>query len=135
MKIKTLQIAIVALIFGVATPQAHSQDITARMVSWFTGDIAVLDSASGYSGPKNYAEDTCCPDGSCGQCSACCHQYDVWGSVEFLMWWGRGTSLPPLVTTSLPGTPQVDAGVIGARTQRFCLAMSWPRTRCKAADA
>src|SRR5688572_5068687 len=113
MKIKTLLIALIATACAAATPQARSQDLGARMVSWFTGDGAVLDNASAYSGPKYYAEDTCCPDGTCGQCNACCRRYDTWGSVEFLMWWARGTSLPPLVTTSLPGTPQVQAGVVG----------------------
>jgi hypothetical protein len=29
------------------------------------------------------------------------------------MWWAKGTPLPPLVTTSLPGTPQGNAGVLG----------------------
>src|SRR5262249_37940144 len=66
--------------------------------------------------PTNYAEDTCCADGTCGCCSACSHNYDVWGSVEFLMWWAKGTSLPPLVTTSAPGTPVGQAGVLGFPT-------------------
>ena len=113
MKFKTLLFAFMATVLAAATPQAHSQDLGARMVSWFTGDCAVLDNACCDSGPKCYAEDTCCPDGTCGQCSACCHCLDTWGSVEFLMWWARGTSLPPLVTTSLPGTAQVQAGVLG----------------------
>ena len=30
------------------------------------------------------------------------------------MWWTEGMALPPLVTTSPPGTPQAQAGVIGA---------------------
>src|SRR5882724_3485002 len=29
----------------------------------------------------------------------------VWGSAEYLLWWVRGQNLPPLVTTSPPGTP------------------------------
>ena len=60
-----------------------------------------------------YAEDTTCYDGSCGCCSHCTHRMDVFGSIEYLMWWGKGTPLPPLVTTSPPGTPQGQAGVLG----------------------
>lgn len=33
--------------------------------------------------------------------------------IEYLMWWGRGRSTPPLVTSSFAGTPIADAGVIG----------------------
>lgn len=33
---------------------------------------------------------------------------------EYLMWFSRGRSVPPLVTTSPAGTAQADAGVIGA---------------------
>jgi hypothetical protein len=96
--------------------------LTTRMVSWFTGDPSVGDGPSqAPAGPKLYAEDTCCADGCCGCCSQCCKCYDTFGSVEFLMWWGRGTSLPPLVTTSPAGTPLIVgvtpvAGVIGQPT-------------------
>jgi hypothetical protein len=38
----------------------------------------------------------------------------VWVDAEYLLWWMRGDSLPPLVTTSPPGTPQAQAGVLGA---------------------
>jgi hypothetical protein len=33
---------------------------------------------------------------------------------EYLLWWTKGSPLPPLVTTSLPGTPAGEAGVPGA---------------------
>src|SRR5207302_11310422 len=36
--------------------------------------------------------------------------------VEYLMWWGKGTSLPPLVSTSLQGTSFAQAGVLGLGT-------------------
>src|SRR5438094_5485691 len=32
---------------------------------------------------------------------------------EYLYWWTNGNPLPPLVTTSPPGTPITDAGVLG----------------------
>lgn len=118
MKIKTLLIALVAIVAATVTPAARAQDSMAtRMVSWFTGDPAVGEGPTPVSAtPKNFAEDTCCSDGSCGCCSQCSKCYDTFGSAEFLMWWARGTSLPPLVTTSLPGTPQANAGVLGLPT-------------------
>jgi len=39
-----------------------------------------------------------------------------WASAEYLLWFQRGTSLPPLVTTSFQGTSLVDAGVLGLST-------------------
>jgi putative beta barrel porin BBP7 len=120
MKNKTLFLALLGLA-TVPLSTVRSQDLgdamLVRMVSWFTGDPAVVSGPSctdpASAGPTNYAEDTCCGDGTCGCCSQCCHRHDTWGSVEFLMWWAKGTSMPPLVTTSPPGTPQVQAGVLG----------------------
>jgi hypothetical protein len=37
----------------------------------------------------------------------------AWVEADFLLWWMRGTSLPPLVTGSPPGTPIAQAGVLG----------------------
>jgi hypothetical protein len=39
----------------------------------------------------------------------------IWGQVDALMWWTKELPMPPLVTTSPPGTPQAQAGVIGAQ--------------------
>jgi putative beta barrel porin BBP7 len=39
--------------------------------------------------------------------------WDLWGSAEVLLWWMKGTDLPPIVGTSPPGTPRIDASVIG----------------------
>ncbi len=36
-----------------------------------------------------------------------------WVSLDYLLWWTRGMSLPPLVTTSPAGTPLPEAGVVG----------------------
>jgi hypothetical protein len=44
----------------------------------------------------------------------CGHPERLWGQVSALAWWTREMSLPPLVTTSPPGTPQAQAGVLGA---------------------
>jgi hypothetical protein len=37
----------------------------------------------------------------------------VWARGEYLIWWVRGSQVPPLVTTSPPGTPEASAGVLG----------------------
>ncbi len=36
-----------------------------------------------------------------------------WVNPEYLLWWTDGMQIPPLVTTSPPGTPREDAGVLG----------------------
>ena len=38
----------------------------------------------------------------------------IWFQAEYLLWWIQGNPLPPLVTTSPEGTPQSNAGVLGA---------------------
>ena len=38
----------------------------------------------------------------------------LWVEFDYLAWTVKGDKLPPLVTTSPPGTPQVQAGVLGA---------------------
>jgi hypothetical protein len=37
----------------------------------------------------------------------------VWGGVEGLWWWNKERNLPVLATTSVPGTPFAQAGVLG----------------------
>ncbi len=43
----------------------------------------------------------------------CCSDSWLYARVDYLLWWTRGDYLPPLVTTSPPGTNLVDAGVLG----------------------
>jgi hypothetical protein len=114
MRIKTLLLVFACMILAQAAPEARSQGLGDTFVAWLTGDANVGLGPS--EGPKLYAEDTCCDSGCCGCCSECCRCYDVWGSVEFLMWWAKGTPIPPLVTTAIPGTPPGDAGVLGLNT-------------------
>jgi hypothetical protein len=116
MRIKTILLVLAVFALALPAPEARSQGIGESLVSWFTGDSNVGMGPTEPQAPKLYAEDTCCSDGCCGCCSQCCHCYDTFGSAEFLMWWAKGTSLPPLVTTSLPGTPQANAGVLGLNT-------------------
>src|SRR4051812_10966229 len=104
MRITTRISSLVLFASFAAVPAANAQGLgdglTTRLVSWFTGDPNVGNGPSqAPAGPALYAEDTCCSDGCCGCCSQCCKCYDTFGSVEFLMWWGRGTSLPPLITS------------------------------------
>lgn len=40
----------------------------------------------------------------------------LWFRGDYLMWWGRGADLPPLVTTSPTGTDRDVAGVLGEDT-------------------
>jgi Putative beta barrel porin-7 (BBP7) len=48
---------------------------------------------------------------------SCCNPgYRFWGSAEYLLWWMKGASVPPLATTSPAGTPQSMAGVAGPGT-------------------
>jgi hypothetical protein len=61
--------------------------------------------------PKTFAADATVPH-DCGSC-VCGPEGCVWAEAEYLFWWVRGTSLPPLVTTSPAGTSQTQAGVLG----------------------
>ncbi|MCI0358352.1 MAG: BBP7 family outer membrane beta-barrel protein [Planctomycetaceae bacterium] len=110
MRLTTILLAaMTALVIGPA--RANAQDVAQAV----TDQLASLASFSGLS-PEMHnpypAEDTCCGDGRCGCCSHCCHRMDIWGSAEFLLWWTKGSVTPPLVTTSPPGTPEADAGVL-----------------------
>jgi hypothetical protein len=48
--------------------------------------------------------------------TGCNPGYRFWASADYLLWWMKGASLPPLVTTSPAGTPQSMAGVLGSGT-------------------
>jgi len=60
-----------------------------------------------------------CNDGCCDQCnSGCgwghnCGWHNLYVRADYLLWWGKGFGAPPLVTTSVDGTPRADAGVLG----------------------
>ena len=57
---------------------------------------------------------TAAAKGGCG--CASCRGWAIWGNAEYLMWWSKGRTAPPLITTSPGGTPQADAGVVGEPT-------------------
>lgn len=56
--------------------------------------------------------DPSCADGM-GDDPRCRRCWDLWGSAEVLMWWMKGTDLPPIVGTSPQGTVRNDASVVG----------------------
>lgn len=41
------------------------------------------------------------------------HRSRLWVQTDYLHWWIKGNRLPPLLTTSPPGTDRADAGVLG----------------------
>ena len=40
----------------------------------------------------------------------------IWGQFEYLMWWDKDSSVPPLATTSPAGTDRASAGMLGQAT-------------------
>jgi hypothetical protein len=71
-----------------------------------------------WEGEPGYGGDPSC----CGECDNCCGPCDCWScgkfdfSSAYLIWWGKGSSTPPLVTTSPQGTARNLAGVLGQPT-------------------
>jgi hypothetical protein len=66
--------------------------------------VTPLSEDSGPAWPWDGGDPSCGPDGR------------IWVSGEYLLWWIKNGSVPPLVTTSPQGTPRADAGVLpGAR--------------------
>jgi len=86
------------LLFG-GPLSAQESTILGRTVGFLTGGPPVVSSAA------NSADGSTCPNGCCGGgCNDCGRQWDTFGSVEFLLWWAKGTGVPPLVSTGpLPG--------------------------------
>ncbi len=64
--------------------------------------------SSGFYDGDGY--DDCCDD--CDDYSWC-SSGPIYVRGEYLLWWIKGDSLPPLVTTSPQGTPRAQAGVLG----------------------
>src|SRR4051812_4138501 len=74
------------------TPEPESATVTAPAVETVV-PAGPVESGGGFSGDKQ-----------------------GWVTIDFLPTWVRGQQLPPLVTTSVPGTPQVGAGILGQTT-------------------
>ncbi|MGD9648947.1 MAG: BBP7 family outer membrane beta-barrel protein [Pirellulales bacterium] len=55
----------------------------------------------------------CPPTPGCAPCHTGCCDMAVWVNLDFMALWLKGDKLPPIVTTSDPGTPPEGAGVLG----------------------
>jgi hypothetical protein len=64
--------------------------------------VAALSGADDRDGGTISASAPCGPPGK------------IWGDAEVLLWWMRGTNVPPLLSVSPPGTPRAAVGVLGA---------------------
>lgn len=74
-------------------------------------DLSLSGCADGSCGEMGCEGDCGGGCGGCGNCGGCGSR--VWARAEYIFWWVQGANLPPLVTTSPPGTPQGQAGVLG----------------------
>ena len=115
MKLQTMLLVIAAAWLAAVPSLGPAQDLgplTQQFAAWQQGSL-VADLGVSNPALENPAEDYLCDDGCCGCCGKCLKNYDIWATSEALLWWGKGTPLPPLVTTSPAGTPQAQAGVLG----------------------
>ncbi|MGD0896969.1 MAG: BBP7 family outer membrane beta-barrel protein [Thermoguttaceae bacterium] len=71
------------------------------------------DGAYGPPDGNGYDCQDCPPFGNCSQS---CPSGQVWFQADYLMWWTKGAQTPPLLTTSLDGTPKPQQGVLGLPT-------------------
>ena len=90
---------------------------TMRFSTFFLA-VAWLLAAAGSARTDENGPAVC--DEDCGRCPAecfsgcACDPADgVWVRGDYLMWWTKGMSVPPLVTTSPADTEPEDAGVLG----------------------
>jgi hypothetical protein len=51
-----------------------------------------------------------------GHGCTCFDWHGFYVRADYLLWWGKGFAAPPLVTTSVAGTPREEAGVLGLPT-------------------
>jgi hypothetical protein len=82
-------------------------------------ELAVPESvmAHGYQHPSSGCGNPNCANCSpCGPCTSqvcpCGPAGRFWFRADYLRWWTKAADAPPLVTTSPPGTPPQDAGVL-----------------------
>lgn len=120
MKNVLIRLTLLALALGVASPAARGFDLAALLdngVARVMGDPASVDPVLDHHLYAHAAEDHSCMGAGCGECITCRRRMDVFGKLEYLMWWGKGSYLPPLVTTGDPTlVNRNDAGVIGFNT-------------------
>ena len=73
----------------------------------------ITDEYDGYDEFTDMAGPSCSSEGCAGHHGT---RPPHWGNVEYLLWWSKGRGLPPLVTTSPPGTLRSNAGILGLPT-------------------
>jgi hypothetical protein len=95
LKTHTLLAGLLATVLLLTGRDLAAQDgtVLGRTVGFLTGGPAVDLS------PTSCPEGGACQNGCCGGCNQCSRQWDTFGSVEFLLWWAKGTGVPPLVST------------------------------------
>ncbi len=74
---------------------------------------ASCGSSCGQSGWGSCGFDICSPGPGRRRQLCICLPSHGWVQMDYLMWWQRGMSIPPLLTTSTAGTAQANAGVLG----------------------
>ncbi|HUT91730.1 MAG TPA: BBP7 family outer membrane beta-barrel protein [Thermoguttaceae bacterium] len=94
-----------------------------RFAAFFVAVTWLLAAAGGAEtdvGESMVCDEDCwsCPTDCISGC-ACDPGSRFWVRGEYLMWWTKGMSVPPLVTTSPQGTLDDDAGVIGRPDTRI----------------
>lgn len=79
-----------------------SSEVSPASYDTYLGDLGCQTvETSPYGGP---CDCLACRRNACGS--------RLFASAEYLQWWNKGRHLPPLVTTSPPGTPVPQAGVL-----------------------
>jgi hypothetical protein len=111
--------AVLALLFLTAT-QVPAQEVRQAMADTFD----VLRQATWWNDWDGSFNPAPAEDNWCGQdvCDCCnqCKPLDIWAEAEFLMWWGKGSFVPALVTTSVPSTvPRDEAGDLAFPTTQI----------------
>lgn len=111
------RIAVAVLASLVAGGLAHGQPAAAPIVPAPPAPAAApavaLDVGAAVHPDSAVLHEGC---GSCGDCDCpqvCGPSGRIWAEVDYLWWWMKGSPLPPLITTSPPGTPVGTAGVLG----------------------
>jgi hypothetical protein len=112
------RVFLAGILLGLASGIARAQSVTpsgdAEESAAPTKDAVAASPAQPVSAESiTSAKEPCCVPCAC-ECPACGPDGRVWADVDFLLWWVKGDHLPPLVTTSPVGTPQSQAGVLGA---------------------
>lgn len=90
----------------VLAPNMRAEELFFDLFSSLTGIAPeAATPQAGCQGNCGWISDGCCAEDCC--------LTQTTARLEYLLWWGRGQNIPPLVTTSPAGTPQDEAGVLG----------------------